>query len=39
MLDFDELQELPNISSWNPVEVHARAAVYGASQTMLYASP
>ena len=34
MLDFDKLQELLKMSSWNPVEEHARSAVYGASQIM-----
>ena len=34
MLDFDKLQELLKMSSWSPVEEHARSAVYGASQIM-----
>ena len=35
MLDFDELQEFPKISSWATLEVHARSAVYGASHIII----
>ena len=35
MFDFDELQEFPKkFQLGNPVEVHARSAVYGASQIL-----